>query len=212
MKYQRALLCGIFFANVFSNVALASETLTANVAPKKSPVMGVNLEPVYLVLGGLGAKMEYFVSDSVSLGLGGVYVPKHNMNTFTSTSSSSTTTDTESYMFEHNEIFVGSNIMLTGTLGGRGAYLNPAVGYASTRISEYSSSKLSGQLSTPMARLTGGYQWVLVDHLRLAAGGGFTVAQSGTVIVKDSNGAEVLRENSSSLGGLALDLQVGYVF
>ena len=102
--------------------------------------------------------------------------------------------------------------MLTGTLGSRGLYINPAIGYQTTRITEFSSSKLTGETSSPMARLTVGYQWILVKSLRLAAGGGLAVYDSKDIVVKDSSGNEVLREKSSSLGGLAIALQVGYLF
>jgi len=163
-------------------------------------------------LSGVGAKVEYFASEKLSIGIGGILIPNHRIESTTSENGSTTSTVGGNYMWEHNEIYLGTNIMLTGTLGTRGLYINPAVGYRTTRISEFSDFKLSGSLSSPVARLTMGYQWILAKHLRLAAGGGLTVAQSSAVVVKDASGKEVLRENSTSLGGLALDLQVGYIF
>jgi hypothetical protein len=50
------------------------------------------------------------------------------------------------------------------------------------------------------------------DHLRLAVGGGVTIAQSSEVVVKDNNEKEVFRGNKDGLRGGAVDLQVGYVF
>ncbi|MBC7370613.1 MAG: hypothetical protein H7326_03555 [Bdellovibrionaceae bacterium] len=48
------------------------------------------------------------------------------------------------YKWEYNEAYLGSNIMLTGTLGSRGLYISPAIGYRSSKISEFSSSNLGG--------------------------------------------------------------------
>lgn len=173
-----------------------------------SPIFGINVDPIWLALSGIGIKAEYFISDTISIGIGGIFIPNHKVESTTS----STTLTTERYKWEHNEAFVGSNIMLTGTLGSRGLYINPAIGYQSTKISEFSDYNLSGSVSAPMARLTVGYQWIIVNHLRLAAGGGFVATQSSDIVVKDSSGKEALRDKSSNLGGLALDLQVGYVF
>ena len=176
-----------------------------------SPSFGVNVDPIWLIEGGLGAKIEYFITDSVSIGLGGIVIPSHSNQTSNS-KNDSTTTVSNSYKWEHNEVFIGTNIMLTGTLGSRGLYINPALGYQTTKISDFGSDKLSGELSSPAARLTMGYQWVIAQHLRLAAGGGFNVVSSSNVVVKDNSGKEVLSQKSSEAGGLALDLQIGYVF
>jgi hypothetical protein len=210
---SKTVICSLLIASTLAPQAFAANNTqytTTMAVPENRPTFGFNLDPIWLVLGGIGAKAEYFVSDRVSLGVGGIFIPRRDNRT---TSDNDTTyTSTTKYKWEHNEIHLGTNIMLTGTLGTRGLYINPAVGYMNTRISEYGEYKLSGALSTPMARLTMGYQWVIVNHLRLAAGGGFTATQSGTVVVKDADGQEVLKDSSSSMGGLALDLQVGYVF
>ena len=89
---------------------------------------------------------------------------------------------------------------------------DPAVGYQTTEIKNYSTSNLNGSLSSAVAQFTVGYQWILVKHLRLAAGGGLNMYQQNDIIVKDNTDTEVYRDKSSTLGGLALDLQVGYVF
>jgi hypothetical protein len=172
------------------------------------PSFAVNAEPVWLVLGGMGLKFEYFVTDKVSAGVTGMFIPSHRTE---STSVKDENDSAYKYNYEHSEVLVGSNIMLMGTLGTRGLYINPAIGYQRTRISDFSDSKLSGELSTPMARFTVGYQWILAKHLRLAAGGGLAAYQSSTITVKDKAGNEVLSQSSSSMGGLAIDLQVGYV-
>ncbi|MBC7741236.1 MAG: hypothetical protein H7061_03505 [Bdellovibrionaceae bacterium] len=205
-------------------ITCLSQTLNAANAPTTStypapaesaqnaPSFGVNVEPVWLLLGGLGAKLEYYINDTVSVGVGGIFIPSHRNEEATRTNSNGTTTSVDSYNWEHNEAYIGSNIMLTGTLGTRGLYINPAIGFQNTRISDFGTSKLSGELSSPAARLTLGYQWVIINHLRLAAGGGFMLAQESNIIIKDSSGKEVLNQKSTTSGGLALDLQIGYVF
>lgn len=173
-----------------------------------SPSFGINADPIWLALGGFGVKFEYFANDTVSVGLGGILIPKRSNTTDSSTS----TITTDDYKWEYSQYYIGSNIMLTGTLGGRGLYINPAVGVVSTKITEYGTSQLSGSLSAAMLKCTVGYQWVLMQHLRLAAGGGLMLANSSDIVIKDNSGAEIDRQESSALGGLAIDLQIGYVF
>lgn len=192
--------------------ASSSSTLSTQESTN-SPKFGFNLDPIWLAFGGIGAKAEYFLTNRVSLGVSGTYIPSHSFSPDSSSDSSNTTDiSNDSYNWEHSEIFLGTNIMLTGTLGGQGIYINPAIGYQHTAISNYSIFQLSGSQSTPAARLTLGYQWVLARHLRLAAGGGLMLTPSSSVDIKDSYGNEVSRQNVSSLGGAALDLEVGYVF
>lgn len=186
-----------------------SESIAIQEKPNQ-PNFGANIDPIWIVFSGIGLKLEYFISDRVSVGVGGILIPSHAVEK--STSSSSTTSTAYDYKYSHYEGLIGSNIMLTGTLGSRGLYINPAIGYQTTAITDFSSSKLTGETSSPMARLTVGYQWILAKSLRLAAGGGLTAYEAKDIIVKDNSGKEVLREKSSSLGGVALDLQVGYVF
>jgi hypothetical protein len=210
MKYLFSVL--LVLASFSKAVAASDGTLaTSNTVTQSQPSFGFNLDPIWLAVSGIGGKAEYFISDKVSIGIGGILIPSHKVEKTSSEDTAKTVGG--DYKWEHNEIFVGSNFMLTGTLGSNGLYINPAVGYQSTKITEYSDENLSGSLSNPMVRLTMGYQWVLAKHLRLAAGGGFALAAGNNeIVVKDSSGTEVLREKSSSMGALALDLQVGYVF
>jgi hypothetical protein len=216
---SKSVMCSLLVLSAVGSRALAaSDSAMKTTVPMEEvsrPHFGFNLEPIWLVVSGVGAKAEYFVSDTVSVGFGGIFIPKHTVETSTTTSSTYNGTKTTTggdYKWEHTEMFLGANIMLMGTLGSRGLYINPAVGYATSRVSEFSDSNLSGELSSPMARMTVGYQWILARHLRLAAGGGLTLAQASDIKVKDDTGKEVLNEKSTNLGGLALDLQVGYVF
>ncbi len=203
----------ISFVLTAGMASLATENQSVETARtdsiSNSPHVGINLEPIWLVLGGLGAKLDYFATDSVSVNLSGILLPERQV---TPTSTTSTTSAVDTYKSSRYEVLLGSTIMLTGYHGTRGLYINPAIGYQSSKISDYSTFKLSGEHSSPMARLTVGYQWILAKHLRLAAGGGLSLNQASDISVKDNAGKEVLRQKSSSLGGLALDLQVGYVF
>ena len=156
-----SLLIGCQFVAA-AHAAGSKESISAeNVAIVEKPTQlnfGVNLEPIWVVLSGVGLKFEYFISDTVSVGVGGILIPNHKIESSTSTASS--TLYDNNYKYSHYEGLVGTNIMLTGTLGSRGLPANEAK----------------------------------------------------DIVVKDNLGKEVLRERSSSLGGLALDLQVGYVF
>lgn len=164
---------------------------------------GINAEPIWALLSGFGLKFEYFVTDKTSVGIQGM--------SFNYKANDTSTTLTK-YTLLHSEVFLGSNIMLTGTLSSRGLYIHPAIGYQTTEIKDYGTSNLNGTLNSPLAQFTVGYQWILAKHLRLAAGGGLNMYQQNDIIVKDSTGTEVYRDKSSTLGGLALDLHVGYVF
>lgn len=170
------------------------------------PQTAINLDPIWLLTGGLGAKLEYFLNDTASIGLNGVYVPSHAVKTAPADASAYT------YKWSHSEVLVGSNIMLTGTIRSRGMYINPAIGYQNTNITDFSDLKLKGELSSPVGRLTLGYQWVDSQNLRIAFGAGILSQQQSTIIVKDNSNNEVLRDKSSSFGSLALDLQIGYLF
>ncbi|MGZ3769056.1 MAG: hypothetical protein ACXVCP_00140 [Bdellovibrio sp.] len=209
MKLNFVLAGLIFFGMQTSWGNTTMTTTSVDGVTKNEPKIGVNVEPLWLVLGGLGAKAEYFITDKVSLGVSGFYIPGYKNK---KSSSSSASTD-ENYTLSADEINLGSNIMLTGTLASNGVYINPAIGYQHTKISDYSEFKLEGSTSGPQARLTAGYQWV--DHysgLRIAIGGGLRVLHSSDIVVKDKSGAEVLRQSSSALGGLAIDGHIGYVF
>jgi hypothetical protein len=168
--------------------------------------IGVSVEPLWLFVKGIGGKVDYALTETVSVGVGGMYIPSH-----ANEESSDKQTTSPTYKWAHNELNVGTNIMLTGTLATNGVYVNPAVGYLNTRITEYGVDKLQGELSTPQFRTTLGYQWIN-QRIRIAAGGGFKVIGKDEIIVKDSSGAEIFRDRPSQTSGLALDFQVGVMF
>ncbi|HEY8272791.1 MAG TPA: hypothetical protein VIG33_17995 [Pseudobdellovibrionaceae bacterium] len=213
MKLKTILTAMILLTTHFGWAAVkddeSTDTLSIEV-PKHQVKVGLSAEPIWLLVGGVGAKFEYFVTDHISVGINGVYIPEHQIETSSSKDQSLTS---ESYRWSMNEINLGSNIMLTGSLSTNGVYLNPAVGYQNTRISDYGVLKLKGSLSSPQARLTAGYQFVNpANNLRFALGAGLRMIQDSDILVKDDTGEEVYRQKTSGLGGLALDCHLGYIF
>jgi hypothetical protein len=185
--------------------ALALTTARAEDAPSKSHhVFGLGLEPHWLIIGGIGAKADFRLTDRFSLGFGGMYIPPR----------SNTSTDSleVSYKWSMYEVYAGTTFMITGDYDHHGAYIFPAIGYTGASITDYSTSKLSGSVKTFELRFTGGYQWVVGKNFRFTTGAGIRVLNSSDVVVKDNQGKELLREKSGALGGLALDLHAAYLF
>ncbi len=183
-------------------------------APAKEHSFGFRLDPVWVLIGGIGGEVDFRMSRTISLGIGGYNIFPHSTthSTSTTTTSSGTTfTWDDDYKWSAYEIYVGPTIMLMGDYDHRGLYLAPGVGYTGAKITDFGTSKLSGSMDAPELRLTVGYQWV-VKNFRFTTGGGIRAIGSSDVVVKDDTGNEVLREKSSTLGGLALDLGVGMVF
>ncbi len=186
----------------------ASSTLSKDFSPKTRTV-GVDLQPLFLALGGLGAKVDYFATDKFSVGLSGVSIRNRQMNTSDKDASATTTT----YKLSYSELNLNTRFMMTGTNFSDGAYLSPSIGYVTTRISDYSIYSLDGGFATPVATLLAGYQFVNAQSgFRVTAGAGYRLVQENTIVVKDSSGKEILRDKSSNLNGLALDLGVGMMF
>jgi len=165
----------------------------------------VNVEPLWLVLSGVGLKGEYFISNRVSAGVSGMFIPRFQ----TETTGSATPTK---YSLRHNELLLGVNVMLSGNLRSNGLYVNPSLGYQKTEIFDYGPDQLSGSLSTPMARMTAGYQWITENNVRFGLGAGLSVIPGGDISIADRKGTEVYRGKASTTSGLALDLHVGYLF
>lgn len=206
---QKAIVAVLVLASLSVQAAKNSMSTTYRAKEASTKKAGVNLEPLPLLYGGVGLKAEYFVTPKISAGLGGQflnYTVKHE------DPNSEQAKIGGDYKIEHYEVLIGSNIMLTGSLATSGFYLNPAVGYQSTAIKNYSIFNLSGSIESPMARLTAGYQWITAKNLRFGLGAGGTLIQGNDIIVKDNTGKEVLREKASNMSGAALDLQVGFLF
>ena len=179
----------------------ATQTLT------KSHKVGINASPIWLLVGGLGAKIEYFTSETISVGLDAVVLQKNVKGDSSSDGSS------PAYKQSYKEINLGTNIMLTGSLSTNGIYINPSIGYITAEISDFDIFKLQGGVSAPQARLTAGYQWInRQNDIRLALGGGLSVVQDSDIVVKNDLGKEIARKKVSNLGGAALDFQIGYLF
>ena len=206
MKLVTTVLFSILLSSMLANAALAQsgEEQTSPALSTDSPSFGINAEPIWMIFGGLGLKFEYFMTDKLSLGIGGMIIPGYKVE------ETSVFAD-DGYVMSREEGHLGINYMFTGTLGSRGLYINPAIGFVKAEIKEYSSQNWSGSVTTAMLRCTVGYQWVIAKHLRLAAGGGLAAYGGGEIVVKDNTGAVVDREKVA-LGGLAIDGQIGYVF
>jgi hypothetical protein len=211
MKLDVILAAMILFGAQLGWAATEESTEILSAQIKTQPKTGISVEPLWLLLGGVGAKFEYFVTDRISLGISGIYIPEHEMKP--SSSNDESTASLETYRWSTNEVNLGSNIMLIGNLSSNGVYMNPSIGYQNTSISDFGSRKLKGALSSPQGRLTLGYQWVNeLNNLRFALGGGLRILKASDIVVKDEAGNELLRQNSSNLGGLALDAHLGYIF
>lgn len=208
--FLRKCVMGLMILSSLQSFAQGSSFQKKFESRRQTEKFGVNVEPLWLVLGGIGGKAEYFVTDKVSVGLGGVYIPSHKIEG--SSSDETANSIGGNYSFEHNEIVLGSNIMLTGTLQSDGFYLNPGVGYQYTAITHFSFLDLSGSVSSPFARLTAGYQWVTSGNFRVGLGAGVAAYQDTDVVIADNSGREIDRTKSSTMSGLALDLHLGYIF
>jgi hypothetical protein len=164
----------------------------------------VGVEPIWLLLGGIGAKAEYFMTQKISLGVDGTVIPSREMK-----SNSPGNAVNTNYVWSHNQFNLGTTLMLSGTLSTNGFYLNPKVGYQSTRITDFGTEKLQGSLSTPQASATIGYQWITPNSpLKLTVGAGYRVLQAGEIVIKDKNNKQIYSQNASNISGLAFDFQL----
>lgn len=150
-------------------------------------VFGLGFEPHWLIVGGLGMRVDFKLSDSMSLVLGGLYVPPRSVNR---------TEDYDSlyvnYKVSMHEVYLGPTIFITGAYDHHGWYVTPALGHMGARISEYGTSKPSASLDVFELRAVGGYQWV-VHGFRFITGGGFRLTTSNDIVIKDNQGNELLR-------------------
>ena len=180
----------------------ATSTLDARVPEADSRSFGVGVEPLWLLIGGLGAEFDARLTTGTSLELAGMWVPGRQQGS---------TDSYASYKLHMYEVYAGPKFMLTGTYGTRGWYLFPSVGYTGVSITDYSSSGYSGATEGTEERLTAGYQWV-VDNMRVIVGGGARAVQISDIVVRDGSGREMDRESAQTLAGLALDLNVSFTF
>jgi hypothetical protein len=176
--------------------------------PKESLVVSVQGLP--LLIGGIGAEVDYRLSRKLSILMGGMIVNDRSVKASSDDSSSSTSNS--SYKMSAHEIYIGPKLMFSSDFNKSGGYVSGGIGHMGTSIKEYSSFDLSGSVSGFEVRGVIGYQWALVSGFRINAGGGLRMIQDSDIVVKDSSDKEVLRTKSSSLGGLALDASIGYMF
>jgi hypothetical protein len=204
MKLNKFILSLLVLAATQSH----AQTLTAQ-APEKEYTLGLSVQPLWLLLGGLGANVDRRLTNRTSIGLGGTYIPPRR--SLDKSDDRNKTSDT-SYKWTYYEVHVGPTFFLTGDYDTSGWYLNPAVGYTGAKITEYSSFNLSGSTDTFAFRTSAGYQWILKNDLRLVFGGGYQFLNQSEVVVKDGSGTEVLREKSSAAAGLVIDAHFGVMF
>jgi hypothetical protein len=208
--YIKGLMGAILAITTAITAAASAQSSRTHVRnPENGYQFGLNVEPHWLLIGGIGAKADLAVTRGTAIGIQGLYVPPKSMAH--TTYDSNTNSFSRSYKWTYYEINVGPTFMLTGDLSTHGLYLSPAIGYMSNKISEYSSYNLSGSMNSPQLRTTVGYQW-RIGGLRFAVGGGLRLVSQSEVVVKNSKGEPIYREKASSLGGLAIDGMVGWVF
>lgn len=198
----KTILSTIVALSVWAPMTFAQSNTMAT--PQKRHSVGLSVEPLWLLIGGLGAKIDFRVSDTMAIGLGGMYA------NWSTKSEDSTINDT-AYKQKVYEIYMGPTFNLTGNYDTNGIFFTPAIGYTGSRIYDYSIFNLSGELNTFELRTTAGYQWVSND-LRIIAGGGFKFLGDSDVVVRDASQKEVYRSKSGSFGALALDFHIAWLF
>lgn len=182
-----------------------SSALVFAQSQNKTSRISVGVEPIYLLIGGLGANVDYALTKKTSVGLfgsfGSKYYPEDQEKGYAS------------YNSEFSMYGVGGRMMLTGDLKTNGAYVAPSVGYASYGIKDYGTFKLNGSLASGFAQAIAGYQWVNQENgFRIGAGAGVRAMPASDIIIRDEAGVEVHRAKASAAGGLALDLNFGLLF
>lgn len=167
------------------------------------PAIRLSIQPVYLLLGGVGGGFDYLATEKFSLGLSGIYLPQRK---------SSDSESLYSYYWGYNELSFNSQYMLTGSWVEDGFYLSGSLGTLTSKITKYGPSQLKGELNTSFARATAGYQWVYVSGLTFGLGAGYLFAPDSEVVVRESNGTEVFRDKTQAGSGLAIDIKFGFIF
>lgn len=183
----------------------SSNSISTNASRASERSFGVGVEPLWLLIGGLGAEFDARVSEGTAIILAGMYVPTRD--SLTSGSSADL-----NYKWTTYEVYIGPKFMLSGAYHESGFYLAPAVGYVGSTITDYGVDKWRGSLNAPVGRLTGGYQFVGFNGIRLTTGLGLRVASSSDIVIRDASDRDVYRTSSSSFGSLALDLRFGFMF
>lgn len=169
----------------------------------KSPLQEkliVGINPVILLSGGLGLNADYALNDISTVGIDTAIIPKKSQNY-----------EDSNYKFSYTDLNVGYTRMLTGSNSANGFYVNPKIGYFSASISDFGSMKLSGNTAALNASLLGGYRWAFKTKFRLSLAGGLRTGMASDIVIKDSNGKEISRQNSVA-SGLALDCKLAYAF
>lgn len=202
----------VISAMLATSNASAQESVALKPVPSKEHHFGLRLDPIWALIGGLGAQTDVRLSNGISLALGGYYIPpRKNAETTSSSSSSSSTYTGYTYKWTAYEVYVSTIIMITGDYDHHGLFIAPGVGYTGAKITEYSPFNLSGSMDVPEARVTVGYNWV-VKNFKFTAGGGLRAIAGGEVVIKNSAGDEILRDRASSMGGVAFDVGAGMIF
>jgi hypothetical protein len=202
-------------AALLVSVCVSAQPLTQIKSSKpveeKKHYFGIGLEPHWLLIGGLGAKADARVSDNVAIEIGGMYIPPRQ-NTMNEEDKKGNYGKEDNYLWSVYEIYFGTRVMLMGDYDHHGLFVTPAIGYTGAKISDYGSRKLEAALDVPEARLTVGYQFVVANFLRFAAGAGWRVMGQNDVVVGDAEGNEVYRQRSSTMNGLVIEGHAAILF
>lgn len=203
----------LFVALFSANLAFAQERVgTKNdqsKIKKDSSVVSFNIEPIWLLLSGIGADVEIFLTERSAINLGGIYVAEHPAE---ASYSSSDKDVLGNYSWSKKEVNLGYKYMFTGSNTVSGFYMTPSIGYTTASITHVTDLNYEGTASATFARLMFGRQWVLPSHFRFALAGGLATYQKSDIVVKDGQGQEVLREKSPAMSTLNFDFQIGYLF
>ncbi len=200
------LMILLISSQVFAAPKKRSSPVKESISTKQSRAasehsFGLAVQPLWLLLGGIGADADLRLTPKTSLLLGGMYVPSHEVQ--------GTDTSSPKYKLTSYEIYLGPKYMLTGDYDRNGAYVFAGVGYTGVKISEFGSFRLSGSLDAPEAKVTLGYQFVGRDLFKCVFGIGGRILPSSDIVVRHDDGREALREKSSTLSSLVLDLSIG---
>src|SRR3989338_3830952 len=111
----------VLAASLFLSIAATAQPLTQTQTTKtlkpveqKKHSFGLVLEPHWLLIGGMGLKLETPVSDTVALELGGMYIPPRR-NTVTNEEQRNSWYYGESYTWSAYEVWMGTRILIMGT-------------------------------------------------------------------------------------------------
>lgn len=192
----------IIFLLVLSSIMFTNKV---NAQVKRStslPGVRLSIQPIYILSGGIGGGFDYLATEKFSLGLSGIYLPQRKSGSESG----------NSYNWGYSELSLNSQYMLTGSWVEDGFYLSGSLGAFASKITNYGSSQLKGELNTYFVRATAGYQWVYTSGLTFGFGTGYLFSPESEIVVRESNGTEVIREKTQAGNGMVVDIRFSFLF